>query len=448
LTPLLGLGLPLKPAVVAPDYLSWPSLPVLLAVSIPGVKTSRDIALVEIDRQHLRDRMTRYLDSDTSDKEMAALSPPLMTKTARFDPVATRRSLVELGAGAGQIVRFAYRPFDQRYLFWHGKTKLLDEKREELFLLQGASNLFLTSRQRAERQTEGTPFYVSAFLPDWHLTRPGAACFPLWTGGTDQNPQRDLAGIKGDRVPNLSSESLQYLQRLGVNRLDPDGTWHSLLFMHALALGYSEAYLRENSDGLRQDWPRIPLPATLTQLEVSAALGRRVAALLDTEQPIAGVTSGQVRPELKVLGVPAVVSGEFDAKLTAGWGHAGKGGITMPGRGRLTERHFTDEEAACARLPEHLGGKTCDVWLNDTAHWRNIPEGVWDFHIGGYQVIKKWLSYREFGLLGRALTLDEVREVTNMARRIAALLLLGPELDANYEAAKTASSDWPAPLKN
>jgi hypothetical protein len=173
-----------------------------------------------------------------------------------------------------------------------------------------------------------------------------------------------------------------------------------------------------------------------------------VAALLDTEQPIAGVTSGQVRPELKVLGVPAVVSGEFDAKLTAGWGHAGKGGITMPGRGRLTERHFTDEEAPCARLSEQLGGRTCDVWLNDTAHWRNIPEGVWDFHIGGYQVIKKWLSYREFGLLGRALTLDEVREVTNMARRIAALLLLGPELDANYEAAKTASSDWPAPLKN
>jgi hypothetical protein len=214
--------------------------------------------------------------------------------------------------------------------------------------------------------------------------------------------------------------------------------------MHTLAIGYSAAYLTENADGLRRDWPRIPIPATLRQLEVSAALGRRAAALLDTEIPVTGVTCGQVRPELKVIAVPATVAGEFDAKQTAGWGHAGKGGITMPGRGRLTERHFTDDEAACARLPEHLGGKTCDVWLNDTAHWRNIPEGVWDFHIGGYQVIKKWLSYREFGLLDRALTLDEVREVTNMARRIAALLLLGPEFDVNYEAAKTASYDWSA----
>jgi len=50
--------------------------------------------------------------------------------------------------------------------------------------------------------------------------------------------------------------------------------------------------------------------------------------------------------------------------------------------------------------------------------------------------MKKWLSYREKVLLGRALTLDEVTEVQNMARRIAALLLLQPALDANYKAIK------------
>ena len=31
--------------------------------------------------------------------------------------------------------------------------------------------------------------------------------------------------------------------------------------MHALAIGYSPAYLSENADGIRRDWPRIPLPA-------------------------------------------------------------------------------------------------------------------------------------------------------------------------------------------
>ncbi len=50
-----------------------------------------------------------------------------------------------------------------------------------------------------------------------------------------------------------------------------------------------------------------------------------------------------------------------------------------------------------------------------------MPENLWDFTIGGYQVMKKWLSYREQSLLGRALTPDEAREVTHMARRLAAL---------------------------
>ena len=46
------------------------------------------------------------------------------------------------------------------------------------------------------------------------------------------------------------------------------------------------------------------------------------------------------------------------------------------------------------------------------------------------------MSYRERDLLGRSLTIDEAREVTNIARRIAAILLVEPELDANYQAVK------------
>ena len=88
-----------------------------------------------------------------------------------------------------------------------------------------------------------------------------------------------------------------------------------------------------------------------------------------------------------------------------------------------------------ARRP-YLGPVTHDVYLNESACWNDIPAPVWDYTIGGYQVIKKWLSYREFDLLGRALTPDEAREVTHMARRIAALILLQPELDRNYQVVK------------
>jgi len=86
-----------------------------------------------------------------------------------------------------------------------------------------------------------------------------------------------------------------------------------------------------------------------------------------------------------------------------------------------------DQLTAC------LGGACYDVYLNDRACWRCVPARVWTYTIGGYQVMKKWLSYRERALLGRDLKTDEARYVTEMTRRNAAIVPLEPARDANYE---------------
>jgi hypothetical protein len=62
-------------------------------------------------------------------------------------------------------------------------------------------------------------------------------------------------------------------------------------------------------------------------------------------------------------------------------------------------------------------------------------------------VLKKWLSYREDALLGRPLSIDEVDYFSQVVRRIAALLLLGPQLDANYAAIKADAYAWPSSTK-
>ncbi len=79
----------------------------------------------------------------------------------------------------------------------------------------------------------------------------------------------------------------------------------------------------------------------------------------------------------------------------------------MPGKGKLVERHYNEAEResiqqgaslkglATEQALAQLGVKTYDVYLNDNAFWSNVPENVWNFTIGGYQVLKKWLSYRE-----------------------------------------------------
>ena len=57
------------------------------------------------------------------------------------------------------------------------------------------------------------------------------------------------------------------------------------------------------------------------------------------------------------------------------------------------------------------------------ARWTNVPAAVWTYRLGGYQVLKKWLSYRERAILDRPLLPDEVQHFTDTARRIAAILL-------------------------
>jgi hypothetical protein len=148
--------------------------------------------------------------------------------------------------------------------------------------------------------------------------------------------------ISEQHIPsaNLSPVARSYLAALDLPDPDADPETAGFIWLHALAVGYAPAYLNENHDGIRQDWPRIPLSDTREALEHSARLGRELAALLDPETPVPGVTAGALRPELKSLAVISKVGGGVlnpdagDLALTVGWGHGGKGGITMPARAR------------------------------------------------------------------------------------------------------------------
>ena len=111
--------------------------------------------------------------------------------------------------------------------------------------------------------------------------------------------------------------------------------------------------------------------------------------------------------------------------VTAGWGHRGAGDAVRPGKGRAVERAYTPtERSALSDALPVLGETTFDVHLNGEAFWRNIPAAVWDYRLGGYQVLKKWQSYREESIIGRKLHPEEVQHFADTARRIGALLMV------------------------
>ena len=496
------------------------------------MKTGRDPFVVDIDANRLEKRVDDYFDAELSHDEIARRFPTAMRNPREYDSRSVRDTLlVQGGPMTNGVRRYAFRPFDYRWLYWEPRAKLVDRPRPEYEPHVFEGNVWLVFQKKA--RPDLSPPLVTSHLGDLNQMNSGVYCVPCWLS-------EDVLGTDGNGVqcrPNLSPAARRYLERLDLTVED--------LFHHVLAVLHDPDYNAMNADALRAEGSRIPLPGwpelsapapsgrgasrsaqspggaggsasdpspggeggsrtaptpeqaqeAAQTLAASAARGRELACLLDPDTPVPGVTSGQLRSEIAAIAVPATTHGRNmtgdDFAVTAGWGHFGSGEAVMPGQGRVVERAYTQaerealgaavpvmsEEGDFGTFPDHspdrgplegpvgaglkpaptpsvrgaswdhadtqavgdgfrvkpgmteigaaLGDTTFDICLNDRAYWRNVPAAVWRYKLGGYQVLKKWLSYRERNILGRPLRPEEVQHFTDTARRIAAILLLG-----------------------
>ena len=428
--PNLRLGLPFKPMAVSEHWFDWPTLPDLFPVSFPGVKTSRDGFLVDVDLDRLRARVADYFDASVSHEDIARRYPGVMKTSARFDARAVRDVLVKRGGPRESgFIRYAYRPFDNRWLYWEADTKLLDEKRADYRPHVFEGNLWLVLQNKA-RPDLSSPLVIS-HIGDINQMNSSVYCVPV----RRKDDGIEIGGTETQRRPNLSNAAQSYLERLGADLKD--------LFHHVIAVLHDPSYREANADALRAEGPRIPLPGwpngeavgAAAVLAESAARGRELAALLDPDMQVPGVTVGALRPAIAAIAVPTTTDGRNmigeDFAVTAGWGHSGSGDVVMPGQGRMVERAYTpDERLEMGDALPALGETTVDIYLNARTCWRNVPAAVWTYKLGGYQVLKKWLSYRERTILGRPLTPEEIQYFTDTARRIWAIAVAPVESSA------------------
>ena len=386
LEPSLPLGLPFAPMVVSSGWTNWPSLPELMPASFPGVHTGRDNFLIDVDLDRLRERITEYFNPDVSDEDIARRYPAAMRSSSAFNPSDARRVRRNLLQRGGPIqegfVRDSYRPFDNRWLYWESDRGLLTAPSPDYWphLIEG--NIWMSSAQHLRKGASEPQACLARSAGSFHLIERGAAMFPAWL----HEEGMALDGGGEERRPNLSDAAQRYLDHLGLGVED--------LFHHVLAVLHDPSYRTANAGALRMEWPRIPLPGwpdvntpeVAEELKTSAAKGRELAALLDSETPVSGVTTGSLRPEMAAITVPTTTGGgnmaPDDFSLTAGWGHFGQGEAVMPGQGRVVERSYTAEErAAMGSAADALGDSTFDIHLNERAYWRNVPAAVWGYKL-------------------------------------------------------------------
>jgi len=433
-----------RPGVYSTDYESWPQV-VELAREQPvlGLNENRGSALIDADPEALSHRIGTYLDSHLALDDLKGTSAaPLIHLWAGHDPSGTRERLLTRGGFAPQkVVRFLSRPLDVQWAYVDEVRTLWNRPRPELLAHAENLNNFLIVRRRAPRADDGAAMLPGSCLGDQHVLHKDAYFIPFVLNAADENREMFAEQRPG---PNLSGRAGAYLASLGIVPDDPD--YASMLWLHALAVAYSPRYVADNVGGIAADWPRIPLPAAHERLRESAALGRLVADLLDPLRPVPAALPEIVGRIRRVDG-GAVQPARGDLDVTVQWGIVQRTGAVMPGRGKLVRRPFSHEEHAALGTHADALGEALDVFLNDGTYWACVPSAVWEFKIGGFQVLKKWLSYREHGdghpsLLGRGLTPAEARHFTALAQRLTAVVMLTPDLDANYDDVLVEPYNW------
>ena len=413
----------LRPSSTTPRAEVWAPLPSMCRVPpIPTLLEKRGGSLFDLDKSALEQRMVAYFDPEKTMDELRTVVPGLTQPMDGKDPARIRNRALHVEHEQfepDRLVPLALRPFDSGWAYLAQTPGIWNRNRPELQHVLPDAGGFLVTRNAEVSLPYGIPTYWTGLYAADRAMDEHAYAIPV------------VENLSGAPRPNLSAAVEGWLAGIGLPATLEKARQ---VWSHTLAMTYSPAWLDEARDAIRQNWPLVPLPGDAETLAASAALGERVAALLDLDTPVRGVTTGRLLPELVTIAVPSTATGATRDWTLSGWGSRTAAGVTMPGRGRADERAWSRAEAACERKSALLGTVTRDVWMNGASFWRNVPDVVWETHIGGYQVLKKWLSYRDGSIVGRPLSEDEVTRVQGMVRRLAALKLLGPELDGNFEA--------------
>ena len=323
------------------------------------------------------------------------------------------------------FVRHAYRPFDNRWLYWEAETKLLDEKRTDYKPHVFAGNKWISFNKRPQKG-ESEPRACATEHIGCHDLIGNATCFfSLWL--YDYAPS--FREHELPHRPNLTPAAMRYLELLGARIED--------LFHHVLA--------RPPRPGLppcqrrgAEAWGGRASPFPAGPMETPPALLRRwpnqphaAASWPSCSTPTHPSPASPKAHCVRRLPPSPYPPPPTDATWPATTLHSPPAGATSAQAAQSCPARAASSSAPTRRrnapplagATPILGETTYDIYLNARAYWRNVPAGVWTYKLGGYQVLKKWLSYRERTILRRPLKPDEVQHFAETARRIAAILL-------------------------
>ena len=339
----------------------------IMPVNSVGIVTARDDLTIHWSKEDIWETVQDFVSLPIE----KAREKYNLGKDVRDWKVDFAQEDLKIGQGLSKnnITKILYRPFDVRYTYYTGKSRgFICMPRSEVMshILSKNNRVLLTAR--SNKTPRNDHFFCAAFISETKCAEYStqSAVFPLYIF------QGGLA-LKAEKQPNFALSFLRQIAlSLNLLQIKPNGIPLNLtpeeIFQYIYAIFHSPTYRTRYAEFLKIDFPRVPLTSSLDLFRTLSELGGELVALHLMESP------------------------------------------------RL-DQHLTTYTGSTAPVVDKVSWTNNTVWLDKAQRngFIGVPENVWNFHIGGYQVCHKWLKDRK----GRTLSTDDL---THYHRIVVALL--------------------------
>ncbi len=379
-------------------YSSFPKITEVFPVNSVGIVTARDNFVIDFDKKKLERRIEEFRNPKIDDEIIKQTYD--LNENQSWKIKEQREKLQKDLDWKDSITKILYRPFDVRWILYH--DEMIERSRKDVMNnLLGKENLALIT----SRLTKGEKFkhvQITDKIVEVICMSPKTSnngfVFPLYIYKAQKKknvitqfmmfePETEYA----KRRPNISSSIYEELIRKLKKDIIPEE-----IFYYIYAILYSNIYRNKYAEFLKIDFPRVPFTKNYKLFIKLGKLGEKLAELhlLKSEELEKTITKFPISGNNKVekLEVQSFISDSLSGKPL---------------------KHY----------------KSNVVFINKEQYFEPIPEEVWNYQIGGYQVCEKWLKDRK----GITISSEEVRTYCKIVTALSKTIELQKEIDKLYE---------------
>ncbi|MFN7527117.1 MAG: type ISP restriction/modification enzyme [Dolichospermum sp.] len=312
----------------------------IFPVNSTGVKTHRDHFVIDFDLEQLRQRIQDFKDITISDDQI--INQYSLNNNLEWNISNKRKSVNSLKDWQKYFQIYLYRPFDFRY--YYSYEELVDRPRKEvMYNMIQQNNLALVYMRQVALNDNYNHFLVSDCIVDnraFYSSKGTMTLAPLYIYPNIENKQTNLFL---EKTPNLSPKFLEAIkEKLG--KIPPP----KQIFYYAYAIFHSPTYRTRYAEFLKIDFPRLPLTSNQNLFNSLAIKGE------------------------ELVNLHLMKSHTLNNFMTT---------YQQIGDNQITEVTYHSELER--------------VYVNKQNYFTNIPQHIWEFKIGGYHVLDKWLKDRK-----------------------------------------------------